>query len=277
MKLFASVASVIAFVAVVATGSPAHAGTRLIMQSTTSTQNTGLFDVLLPAYYKWTKLKDVNIDVVAVGTGKAIENARRGDADILLVHDREKEDAFIADGFGVNRHDLMYNDFIVVGPASDPAKVKAAKTASDAFARMAKAGVQFVSRGDESGTHAKEKKLWKAAGVDVAKLKGYLSVGQGMEDTLRITVEKGAYTLSDRATYQSMRDHGLKGVTLLFEGDKAMFNQYGIMAVNPAKHPAVHYKEAMDFINFVTGPDGQKVIGNFRDKAGNSLFVPNAK
>ncbi|MBI5189505.1 MAG: substrate-binding domain-containing protein [Nitrospirae bacterium] len=277
MKLFASITSVIAFVTVIATGSPAQAETRLVLQSTTSTQNTGLFDVLLPAYYRWTKYKDVRIDVVAVGTGKAIENARRGDADILLVHDREKEDAFIAEGFGVNRHNLMYNDFIVVGPPADPAKVKAARSAADAFARMAKAGVGFVSRGDESGTHAREKKLWKAAGVDTAELKGYMSVGQAMEAALRIADEKDAYVLSDRATYRTMKDVGMKFITLLYAGDPALYNQYGVMAVNPAKHPKVHYKEAMDFINFVTGPDGQKVIGNFKDKAGNSLFVPNAK
>lgn len=277
MKLFTGIAAVIALIAVLTTGSPAQAETRLILQSTTSTQNTGLFDVLLPAYYKWTKFKGVKIDVVAVGTGKAIENARRGDADILLVHDREKEDAFIADGFGVNRHDLMYNDFIVVGPPSDPARVKAAKSAADAFSRMAKAGVPFVSRGDESGTHAKEKKLWKAAGVDVAKLKGYMSTGLPMEDVLRMSDEKGSYTLSDRATYRTMKDSGMKAITLLYAGDPAMFNQYGVMAVNPAKYPAVHYKEAMDFINFVTGKDGQKVIGSFKDKAGNTLFVPNAK
>jgi len=254
----------------------ANAETRVILASTTSTQNTGLFDVLLPAYYNWTKLKDVRIDVVAVGTGKAIETAKRGDADLLLVHDREKEDAFIAEGYGVNRLDVMYNDFVVVGPSSDPAKVKDATSAADAFKRMASAAVPFVSRGDESGTHAREKKIWKAAGVDNASLKGYLSVGQGMEAALRITDEKGAYTLSDRATYRTMKD-SLKGITMLYEGDPALFNQYGTIAVNPEKFPHVRYKEAMDFISFITGSAGQKVIGDFKDRHGNTLFVPNAK
>src|SRR5512143_829399 len=184
----------------------AHAETRVILASTTSTQNTGLFDVLIPDYYKWTKLKDVRIDVVAVGTGKAIEIARRGDADILLVHDKEKEDVFVAEGFGVDRHLVMFNDFVVMGPASDPAGVKKAESAASAFKKMSASGAAFVSRGDESGTHAREKKMWKAAGVDMKGLKNYLSVGHSMEAVLRITDEKDAYTLSDRATYLALKD-----------------------------------------------------------------------
>ncbi|MGA2193614.1 MAG: substrate-binding domain-containing protein [Nitrospirota bacterium] len=253
----------------------ARADTRLVLASTTSTENTGLFKVLLPAYYNWTKLKGIRIDVVAVGTGKAIEIGRRGDADILLVHDREKEDAFIKDGFGVNRRNVMYNDFVVVGPVSDPAGIKSASGAADAFRKMAAAKALFVSRGDESGTHAMEKRLWKAAGMDPVKLQNYFSVGQGMEETLRIADEKGAYTLSDRATYRTTKD-SLKFITLLYEGDPGLFNQYGVMAVNPAKFPNVHYNEAMDFIGFVTGPAGQKAIGDFKDRHGNTLFIPDA-
>jgi tungstate transport system substrate-binding protein len=253
-----------------------HAETRVILASTTSTQNTGLFDVLIPAYYKWTKLKDVKIDVVAVGTGKAIEIARRGDADILLVHDKEKEDAFVAEGFGVDRHLVMFNDFVVMGPESDPAGAREAATASAAFKKMSDAGIVFVSRGDESGTHAREKKMWKAAGVDIKGLKGYLSVGQSMEAALRITDEKGAYTLSDRATWLAMKDT-LKNIELLYAGDPALYNQYSVMAVNPAKFPSAHYREAKDFISYITGPDGQKLIGGFKDKYGNVLFNPNAK
>jgi tungstate transport system substrate-binding protein len=264
------------FFVIVSAAPAARAETRLILASTTSTQNTGLFDVLIPAYYKWTKLKDVRIDVVAVGTGKAIEIARRGDADLLLVHDREKEDAFIAGGYGVDRRDVMYNDFIIAGPPSDPARIKSAKGAADAFKMIAASGYVFVSRGDESGTHAKEKKMWKAAGVDMKGLKNYLSVGQGMEETLRIADEKGAYTLCDRSTYLSQKDT-LKGVTLLYEGDPVLFNQYGTMAVNPAKFPKTHYNEALDFIGYITGPDGQAVIGAFKDKYGHVLFNPNAK
>lgn len=253
-----------------------HAETRVILASTTSTQNTGLFDVLIPAYYKWTKLKDVKVDVVAVGTGKAIEIARRGDADILLVHDKEKEDAFVADGFGVDRHLVMFNDFVVMGPASDPAGVRKATSATAAFRKMSDAGAVFVSRGDESGTHAREKKMWKAAGVDINGLKGYLSVGQSMEAALRITDEKGAYTLSDRATWLAMKD-SLKNIELLYAGDPALYNQYSVMAVSPAKFPHTHYKEAVDFIKYITGPDGQKLIGGFKDRHGNTLFYPNAK
>jgi tungstate transport system substrate-binding protein len=273
-RIFFLSAAVILSVGFAAPG--ARAETRLVLASTTSTQNTGLFDVLIPAYYKWTKLKDVRIDVVAVGTGKAIEIARRGDADLLLVHDREKEDAFIADGYGVDRRDVMYNDFIIVGPPADPAKVKSAKGAADAFKMIAASGHVFVSRGDESGTHAREKKMWKADKVDMKGLKNYLSVGQGMEEALRIADEKQAYALCDRSTYLSQKGT-LKGVTLLYEGDPALFNQYGTIAVNPAKFPNTHYKEALDFINYITGPDGQAVIGGFKDKAGHVLFNPNAK
>ena len=253
----------------------AFAETRLILASTTSTQNTGLFDVLLPAYYKWTKLKYIRVDVVAVGTGKAIETAKRGDADLLLMHDKEKEDAFVAEGYGVKRISVMYNEFVVVGPMADPAGVKSAKSASGAFKKIAAAGSVFVSRGDESGTHAKEKKIWKEAGVDIASIKGYLSVGQGMEATIRIADEKGAYTLSDKATYLTTLD-SLKYIRLLYEGDPGLFNQYATIAVNPAKFPHTRIKEAQDFIAFITGPAGQKVIGGFRDKKGNPLFMPNA-
>jgi tungstate transport system substrate-binding protein len=218
----------------------------------------------------------VKINVVAVGTGKAMEIAKRGDADVLLVHDREKEDAFIKEGYGVDRRDVMYNDFIVAGPKGDPAGIKAAKSAAEAFRKIAASGAYFISRGDESGTHSKEKKLWKEAGVNIPALKNYLSVGQGMEETLRIADEKKAYTLSDRATYRTLSDR-LNSVTLLFAGDPGLFNQYGTIAVNPKKYPGIHYKEAEDFIAFITGKDGQAVIGGFKDKAGNALFIPNAK
>jgi len=253
----------------------ASAATRIVLASTTSTDNTGLFKVLLPAYYNWTKLKDVRIDVVAVGTGKAMEIAKRGDADLLLVHDREKEDAFIKDGYGVGCRDVMYNDFVVVGPQSDPAKVRAAISAARAFSMIVAAGSTFISRGDESGTHAREKKLWKAAGVETQSLKNYLSVGQSMEAALRVTDEKCAYTLADRATYLSMKG-SLGCIVVLYEGDPALFNQYGTIAVNPQKFPHVKYAEALDFIEFITGREGQAVIGSFKDKEGNALFIPNA-
>jgi len=272
-KIFALVTAALLSAAVFSPA--ARAETRVALASTTSTQNTGLFDVLLPAYYAWTTHKDVKIDVVAVGTGKAIEIAKRGDADILLVHDKEKEEKFVAEGWGVKRHEVMYNDFVVAGPSRDPAKVSAAKGAVEAFRLIAAKGAPFVSRGDESGTHAKEKKLWAGAGVDVKGLKGYYAVGQGMEETLRIADEKSAYTISDRATYNTSRP-GLKDMAIAYQGDPVLFNQYSVIAVNPVKYPHVHHDIAQDFIEFITGPEGQKVIGAFKDGSGGALFVPNA-
>lgn len=272
-KIFALIAAVL--LSVMAFSPAARAGTRVVLASTTSTDNTGLFNVLLPAYYAWTKLGDVRIDVVAVGTGKAIEIAKRGDADILLVHDKEKEVKFVAEGWGVKRHEVMYNDFVVVGPRKDPAKVSAAKSASGAFKAIAEKGAPFISRGDESGTHAREKKLWAGAGVGQGSLKNYYSVGQGMEETLRVADEKSAYTLSDRATYNTSRPW-LKEIAVVYQGDPGLFNQYSVIAVNPEKYPHVHYDIAQDFIAFLTGPAGQKVIGGFKDSTGAVLFVPNA-
>lgn len=249
--------------------------TRVVLASTTSTENTGLFGVLLPAYYGWTSHKDVRIDVVAVGTGKALEIAGRGDADILLVHDKDREEKFIAEGHGVKRYEVMYNDFLILGPHDDPAGVSDATNAVLAFILMSEKDAPFVSRGDDSGTHSREKKLWKFAGVDVGKLGNYYSVGQGMEATLRIADEKAAYTLTDRATFNTVRD-GLKSIGPMFQGDPLLFNQYAVIAVNPEKHPHVRLDIAEDFIDFVTGPEGQKVIGGFRDGSGRTLFVPNA-
>jgi tungstate transport system substrate-binding protein len=276
MRLLSRLLLLVMFAATAASVAPAPAAadTNIVLASTTSTENTGLFKVLIPAYYKWTKLKDVRIHVVAVGTGKAIEIAKRGDADLLLVHDRVKEDAFVKAGYGVDRRNVMYNDFIITGPKNDPAGIKSAKSAGDAFKKIAATGAVFVSRGDESGTEAREKILWKAAGLTIP-VKNYLSVGQGMEETLRIADEKQAYTLSDRSTYRTLLDR-LKYTTLLYQGDPGLFNQYGTIAVNPEKFPHVHYREAMDFIEFITGPDGQKVIGNYEDKTGTKLFFPDA-
>ncbi len=255
---------------------PAFAETRVVIASTTSAQATGMYDVILPAYYKWTKRKDVRLDVVAVGTGQAIKIAKRGDADILFVHDKDKEMEFIKEGYGVGRHDVMYNDFVVVGPPADPAKIKGAKTAAEAFKRILGSGALFISRGDESGTNSRELKIWKAAGVNPAGKSNYLSIGQGMGPALRMTDEKAAYTLSDRGTYRKLKPE-LKGTEVLFQGDASLRNQYGVMAVNPRKYPKVHYRVALDFIKFVTSPEGQKIIGGMKDKAGNPLFVPDAK
>jgi tungstate transport system substrate-binding protein len=259
-----------------ATGA-AIAGTHVVLASTTSTQNTGLLDTLIQAYYSWAKAKykDVRIDVVAVGTGAALEIARRGDADLLLVHDPEAEEAFVSKGYGVDRQEVMYNDFVILGPSKDPAGIRKAGSAVSAFRMIFESGTVFVSRGDESGTHDREKKLWKLAGAEVRHMKGFVTSGQGMLAALKTADGLEAYILSDRGTFLTVRD-GLKKITLLYEEDPVLDNQYSVMAVNPAKFPHVFYEAALDFIKFITGPEGQKLIGDFRDKHGNVLFNPNA-
>jgi tungstate transport system substrate-binding protein len=253
---------------------PAGATDNITCASTTSTQNSGLFDVLLPAFKKAT---GIDVAVVAVGTGQAIEMARRGDADVLFVHDPDKEAQFVADGFGVARKPVMYNDFIIVGPAADMAKIKGMKDATEAFKKMATAGVHFVSRGDNSGTHTMEQKIWKKAGVDPKGKPAYLEAGQGMESTLRMASEKQFYTLTDRGTWLAVKDKDKLAQEIMVAGDPVLFNQYGVIVVNPAKHAHVKVKEATAFADWLTSPDGQKVLGDFKDKNGNQLFIPNAK
>jgi tungstate transport system substrate-binding protein len=255
-------------------GTPAVAETRIRMASTTSTQNSGLFDYLLPLFEKKTGIK---IDVVAVGTGASIEIGKRGDADVVFVHAKEQELRAVEEGFFVNRHDVMYNDFVIIGPKNDPAKINWLKSATDAFKAIAAAESLFISRGDKSGTHTKELSLWKKAGIEPAGQKWYLEVGQGMEKTQRIADEKRAYTLSDRGTWLATKDKDKLDMVIVFEGDPSLFNQYGVMAVNPEKHKHVKYKEAMEFVNWIISKDGQAAVAAFKDKNGNALFIPNAK
>ena len=250
------------------------AETRIKMASTTSTLNSGLFDHLLPIFEKKT---GITINVVAVGTGAAIEIGKRGDADIVFVHAKEQELQAVEEGFFVNRHDVMYNDFVLVGPPADPAKVKGIKATPDALKQIAASGASFVSRGDKSGTHTKELSLWKKAGVEPSGQKWYLEVGQGMEKTQRIADEKKAYTLTDRGTWLATKDKDKLELAIVLEGDPALFNQYGVMAVNPEKHKHVKYKEAMEFVNWIISKDGQAAVAGFKDKNGNPLFIPNAK
>jgi tungstate transport system substrate-binding protein len=250
------------------------AQTRLKCASTTSTQNSGLFDYLLPIFEKKTGLK---VDVVAVGTGAAIEIGKRGDADVVMVHAKEQELKAVQEGFFVNRHDVMYNDFVIIGPPDDPAKMKGMKSATDALKQVAAQGAPFVSRGDKSGTHTKELAIWKKTGVDPKGRKWYLEVGQGMEKTQRIANEKKAYTLTDRSTWLASKDKDKLEMAVVLEGDPILFNQYGVMAVSPEKHKQVKYHEAMVFINWLISPEGQEAIGNFTDKRGNRLFIPNAQ
>jgi len=266
-------ASAVCWSVLLITGSSDAAGTvRLRMASTTSTQNSGLFERVLPLFEKRT---GITVDVVAVGTGAAIEIGKRGDADVVFVHAKEQELRAVEEGSFVDRHDVMYNDFVVVGPLSDPAKVKSAKTAVDAFKAIAGSGAPFVSRGDRSGTHSKELSLWKKAAVDLAGRSWYREVGQGMEKTQRIADEMRAYTLTDRGTWLATKDK--LDLIVVLEGDPFLFNQYGVMAVNPVKHTSVKYKEAMSFVNWIISKEGQEAIGAFTDKNGNALFLPNGK
>lgn len=249
------------------------AETRIRCASTTSTQNSGLFDYILPLFKKKTGIK---IDVIAVGTGAAIEIGKRGDADVVLVHAKEQELKAVADGYFIRRHDVMYNDFVVIGPAGDPAGIRGLKSASEAFRKIAGKPYRFVSRGDKSGTNTKELSIWKNAGMKPEGLNWYLEAGQGMEKTQRIANEKRAYTLTDRGTWLATKDKDRLDMIIVLEGDPVLFNQYGIMAVNQHKHKHVKYKEAMEFINWLISKEGQQTISSFKDKNGNPLFIPNA-
>jgi len=248
-------------------------GAEIICASTTSTENSGLFGYILPLFEKKTGIK---VKVVARGTGAAIEMGRRGDADVTFVHAKEQELKAVEEGFFVDRHDVMYNDFVIIGPAADPAKIRGIKSTADAFKKISESS-QFVSRGDNSGTNTKELSIWKKVGIEPKGQKWYLEVGQGMEKTQRIANEKQAYTLTDRGTWLATKDKDKLEMKIVLEGDTALFNQYGVMAVNSDKFKHVKYKEAMEFINWLISKQGQQTIASFKDKNGNQLFYPNAK
>ncbi|MCG6863405.1 MAG: extracellular solute-binding protein [Chromatiaceae bacterium] len=245
----------------------------ILLQSTTSTANSGLYDYLLP---KFTAETGIKVNVVAVGTGQAIKNAQNGDADVLLVHAKPAEEKFVADGFGVERFDVMYNDFIIVGPPSDPAGIAGMKDALAAMTKIANQQAVFASRGDNSGTHKKETQLWKDADIDPTQASGgwYRETGSGMGATLNAAVGMGAYTLTDRATWISFKNKG--DYNVLVEGDPSLFNQYGIILVNPKKHPHVKVAEGQAFIDWILGDEGQKAIADYK-LDGKQLFFPNAK
>ncbi len=242
----------------------------IVVASTTSTQQSGLFGFILP---KFTEKTGIQVKVVAQGTGQALDTGRRGDADVLLVHDRPAEDKFVAEGYGVERRDVMYNDFVLVGPKADPAKVKTASDASDAFKRIAASGAPFVSRGDRSGTNAAELRFWKAAGVDPKASQGYKEAGSGMGPTLNMSAALGAYTLSDRGTWLSFKNR--QDLEIVFAGDRRMFNPYGVMLVNPARHPHVKKDAGMKFIAWITSAEGQAAIADYKIN-GEQLFFPDA-
>lgn len=275
-RLFAASALLIAFLsaAVSAPAPAAEAVARSIkLASTTSTDNSGLFGHLLPIFEAASGIK---VHVIAVGTGQALRLARNGDADVLLVHHTPSEKRFVAEGYGVARFDVMYNDFVIVGPAADPARVRGLADAPAALKQIASANALFASRGDDSGTHKTELGLWRAAGVDAAAASGdwYRETGSGMGATLNTAAGLGAYALTDRATWIGFKNKGDLGV--LVEGDKRLFNQYGVIRVNPARHPHVKAPEGQAFVDWLVSPAGQKAIAAYR-LDGQQLFFPNAR
>ncbi|WOH79823.1 substrate-binding domain-containing protein [Bradyrhizobium sp. BEA-2-5] len=252
---------------------PALPQTRSItVASTTSTEQSGLFGYLLP---RFSEASGITVKVVAVGTGQALDIGRRGDADVVFVHDRVAEEKFLAEGFATKRYDVMYNDFVIVGPKADPAHIAGDKDVADALRKIAATSSPFISRGDRSGTHEAELRLWKAAGVDLGSAKGqwYREIGQGMGPALNMASSSNAYLLSDRGTWLSFKNRG--ELAILTEGDKRLFNQYGVMLVNPEKHPSVKAKDGQAFIDWLVSPKGQEAIAGYK-VGGEQLFFPNA-
>jgi len=244
----------------------------IVVSSTTSTEQSGLFGHILPLFEKDTGIR---VRVVALGTGQALDMARRGDADVVFVHDQVAEEKFVADGFGVKRLPVMYNDFVLIGPKGDPAKIAGGRDILAALQKIAAAQAPFVSRGDKSGTHAAELRYWKAAGVDLDAKKGtwYKDTGSGMGPTLNTASSMNGYVLADRGTWLSFRNRG--DLAILVEGDQKLFNQYGVMLVNPAKHPHVKRDLGQRFVDWIVSPQGQAAIAGYKI-GGEQLFFPNA-
>lgn len=264
---FATVAS-----ALLAAALPCRAGSSLVLATTTSTQDSGLLDDLLPRFEAAT---GISVKTIAVGSGEALAMGRRGDADVLLVHSKTAEDAFMAEGFGSLRLDVMHNDFVLVGPPSDPAGVRGLSTV-DAMRKIAERGAPFASRDDRSGTHARELDLWKKAGIDPAGKPWYVATGQGMGETARVAAEKRACTLADRGTFLALGK--TLDLAILVEGGNDLRNSYRVIVVNPLKHPKTREKEAKRFAEWLVAPATQKAIGDFgREKYGQPLFVPGAQ
>ncbi len=244
----------------------------IVVSSTTSTQDSGLFGHILPLFKAKT---GIEVKVVAQGTGQALDTGRRGDADVVFVHAKSAEEKFLAEGEGVKRYPVMYNDFVLIGPKNDPAGIKGKKDVGEALRAIMAKKAPFVSRGDKSGTHIAEVNLWKAVGIDIEKDKGdwYKSIGQGMGAALNTAAASNAYVLSDRGTWISFKNKS--DLVIAVEGDKRMFNQYGVMLVNPAKHPNVKKEFGQAFIDWLVSPEGQKAIANYKIN-GEQLFYPNA-
>lgn len=261
------------FAASLLIGGAAHAAEFITVASTTSTQNSGLFGYILP---KFTAKTGIDVHVVAVGTGQAIRQAEKGDADVLFVHHRPSEEKFVRDGFGVKRFDVMMNDFVVVGPASDPAGVKAAKDAKEALSLIAKTGAAFVSRGDDSGTHKRERGLWKAAGIDPQKASGtwYREAGAGMGATLNMAQGMSAYSISDRGTWIAFKNKA--GLEIVHQGSDNLANPYGVILVDAKRHPHVKTAAGQKFVDWLISDEGQNTIASYKLQ-GEQLFFPTAK
>jgi tungstate transport system substrate-binding protein len=269
---------ILAFIAVfgVAVFLTAHAlaqGKSIVVASTTSTQDSGLFDYLLPLF---TQKTGITVKVLAQGTGQALDTGRRGEADVVFVHAKGAEQRFVAEGDGVKRFPVMYNDFVLIGPKSDPAGIRNLNDVAKAFTAIKDKQATFISRGDRSGTHLAELMIWnKDVGIDIEKDRGpwYISVGQGMDDTLHMAAASNGYVLSDRATWIHFKNKN--DLQILVEGDKRMFNQYGVILVNPAKHPQVKQDFGQLFVNWLVSPEGQHAIADYKIN-GEQLFFPNA-
>jgi tungstate transport system substrate-binding protein len=268
----------IAAAVIAAAPMPVHAQDKsIVVSSTTSTQDSGLFGHILPLFKAKT---GIDVKVVSQGTGQALDTGRRGDADVVFVHAKPLEEKFVADGFGVKRHPVMYNDFVLIGPKSDPAGIKDTKDIAKALEAIKAKSAPFISRGDRSGTHSAELNLWKAAGVDIAKEKAdktlgpwYREIGQGMGAALNTASASNAYVLADRGTWLAFKNRG--DLDILVAGDKRMFNQYGVILVNPAKHPHVKRDMGQAFVDWLVSPEGQKAIAGFKI-GGEQLFFANA-
>ncbi|ACI93819.1 extracellular tungstate binding protein [Afipia carboxidovorans OM5] len=272
MKLFHSLAA-LAALGLALTATPTLAQEKsIVVASTTSTQDSGLFGHILPAFKKKT---GIDVRVIAQGTGQALDTGRRGDADVVFVHAKAAEEKFLSEGFAKKRYPVMYNDFVLIGPKNDPAGVKGTKDIVAALKAIKDKGLPFISRGDRSGTHMAELKLWKAADIDIAKDKGpwYKDIGQGMGAALNTASASNAYVISDRGTWLSFKNKG--DLAIVVEGDKRLFNQYGVMLVNPEKHPSVKADLGQQFIDWLISPEGQKAIADYKIN-GNQLFYPNA-
>lgn len=270
-RIFKTFLKFVLYLSLIAHISAAHSSTGQVLRlsTTTSTENSGLLKFLLPDFEAQFGMQ---VQVISVGSGKALELAKNGDVDVTLVHARPSEDAFVSAGYGINRRDVMYNDFIVVGPAADPAGIVGKKELMSSLKKIVASKAKFISRGDNSGTDQKEQLYWKAAGIKPAGA-AYVSAGLGMGEVLTMAAELQAYTLTDRATYNAYRNK--TGLVIAIEGDPAMFNPYGIIAVNPARYPDNNFKGAMQLIDWITSPSGQQKIAAFR-AGGEQVFFPSA-